>query len=102
MKTMKNLFGTCTILLVSANYINMDGFDQTLAAPGPVNPTNVNYDYTRAGAPLTPIEQQQNLANLLYNPRPPVFVVTNALAARSNEFRFFLDLNRNGAFDPSG
>src|ERR1035441_3289042 len=89
-------------LLVSANYINMDGFEQNLAALGPVNPTNVNYDYTRSGAPLTPIEQQQNLANLLYNPRPPVFVVTNALAARSNEFRFFLDLNRNGAFDPSG
>src|ERR1039458_7694524 len=89
-------------LLVSGNYINMDGFDQTLAAPGPVNPTNVNYDYTRSGAPLTPIEQQQNLANLLYNPRPPVFVVTNALVARSNEFRFYLDLNRNGAFEPSG
>src|ERR1035438_7723505 len=90
-------------LLVSGNYINQDGFDQTLPV-GIINPTNVNYDYTRAPGlpPLTLIQQQQNLANLLYNPRPPVFVVTNALATRSNEFRFFLDLNRNGAFDPSG
>ena len=88
-------------LLVSVNYINMAGFDPALPV-GIINPLNVNYDYTSSGVPLTLIQQQQNLANLLYNPRPPVFVVTNALAARSNEFRFFLDLNRNGAFEPSG
>src|ERR1039458_6474046 len=90
-------------LLVSGNYINLDGFDQTLPV-GIINPTNVNYDYTRAPGlpPLTLIQQQQNLANLLYNPRPPVFIVTNALVAKSNEFRFFVDMNRNGAFDPSG
>ena len=44
----------------------------------------------------------QNLANLLYDPRPPVFIVTNALAYGSNEFRFYLDLNRNGRYDPNG
>src|ERR1039458_5405471 len=83
----------------------MDGFDPSLPV-GIVNPTNVNYDYTTPpSAPLTLIQQQQNLANLLYNPRPPVYVVTNAFPpppGRSNEFRFYLDLNRNGAFDPSG
>jgi hypothetical protein len=89
-------------LLVSTNYINSDGFDQTLAAPGPVNPTNVNYDYTRAGAALNPNQRLQNLANLLYDPRPPVFIVTNALAANSNDFRFYLDLNRNGRYDTNG
>jgi hypothetical protein len=89
-------------LRVSTNYINSAGFDQTLPAPGPVNPTNVNYDYTRAGIPLTLNQQLQNLANLLYNPRAPVFIVTNAAAVHSNEFRFYLDLNRNGAYDPNG
>ena len=42
-----------------------------------------------------------NPANLLYNPRPPVFVITNALT-KANEFRFYLDLNRNGFYDPNG
>ena len=35
--------------MVSTNYINTAGFDQTLAAPGPVNPMNVNYDYNTLG-----------------------------------------------------
>ena len=85
-------------LMVSTNYIKRNGFDQTLA---PGNPFNVNYDYTSSGAALTPDQRLQNIANLLYNPRPPVFVVTNALT-RSNEFRFYLDLNRNRFYDPNG
>ena len=89
-------------LLVSANYINPNGFDPTQPS-GTVDPLNVNYDYTTPTlGPLTLNEQLQNLANLLYNPRPPVFIVTNAAVAKSNEFRFFLDLNRNGAFEPTG
>jgi hypothetical protein len=89
-------------LLVSANYINSAGFNPAQLVP--VDPLNVNYDYTTApsSAPLTANQQNQNIANLLYNPRPPVFIVTNALAAKSNEFRYYLDLNRNGAFEPSG
>src|ERR1035441_6779395 len=39
-------------LRVSVNYINQAGFDQNLAVPGPINPLNVNYDHTLAGAPL--------------------------------------------------
>jgi hypothetical protein len=92
-------------LLVSTNYINTVGYDQTLPL-GTVYPLNVNYDYTIAGAPLTLNQQLQNLANLLYNPRAPVFITNSAYG--SNEFRFFLNLNRNTdfagnqRFDPTG
>jgi hypothetical protein len=93
-------------LLVSTNYINSAGFDPgALPVPSP-NPTNVNYDYTKSGAALNLDQQLQNLANLLYNPRPPVFIANQTYG--SNEFRFFLNLNRNTdiggnlRFDPSG
>ena len=87
-------------LLVSTNYINLNGF----GAGGLVanDLLNVNYDYTASGATLTLNQQLQNLQNLFFNPRPPVFIVTNALAVRSNEFRFYVDLNRNRMFDPTG
>jgi len=48
------------------------------------------------------LEWQRNIANLWYNPRPPVVIVTNQFAVRSNEFRFYVDLNRNRMFDPTG
>jgi hypothetical protein len=83
-------------LLVSTNYISSAGFISGLSSP-----TNVSYSYLN-GAPLNPADFLQNLTNLLYDPRPPVFIVTNALAVKSNEFRFFLDLNRNGFDDPNG
>ena len=35
-------------------------------------------------------------------PRPPVFVSTNLTGYRTNEFRYWLDLNRNGLFEPTG
>jgi hypothetical protein len=91
-------------LLVSTNYINAEGFDQTIPVLNPpvINPTNVNYDYTGAipPQPLSDDQWKQNIANLLYNPRPPVFITTNA--AGSNEFRFFVDWNRNQRDDPNG
>ena len=48
-------------------------------------------------AALTPAQMLQNLENLLYDPRPPVFM-TNRVAgpAGSNEFRYYRDENRNG------
>ncbi len=90
-------------LLVSTNYINADGFLTTGSPNGfpYTSPTNVNYNYP-GGAPVTGNDALQNIANLLYNPRPPVFIVTNPFVANSNDFRFYLDLNRNGAYDPSG
>jgi len=84
-------------LLVSTNFINANGFDSSVNG---YDPTNVNYDYLATGGALTPNQFLQNVANLYYLPRPPVYVPTNSLG--SNEFRFYLDLNRNGEFEDSG
>ena len=82
-------------LMVSTNYINPTGF-----FPGVASPTNVNYDYyapgqTEVGHVNNGADLAQNIANLFYDPRPPVFYA-------SNDFRFYLDLNRNGQFDTNG
>ncbi len=44
----------------------------------------------------------QNLTNLQILPRAPVFIKTTVNGIPTNEFRFYLDLNRNRRFDPSG
>jgi hypothetical protein len=87
-------------LLASTNYINAAGFDQSQVI-GTVDPLNVNYDRTRLGATLNQQQRQQNIANLFYFPRPPVYI-TNWLFANSNDFRYYLDLNRNGRYDTNG
>jgi len=85
-------------LVVSTNYINPFGF-----VNGVANPTNVNYDYTSTSGPLNfPQQWEQNIANLLYSPRAPVFVQTNTDTKQPLDFRFYLDLNRNGRFDTNG
>jgi hypothetical protein len=104
-------------LLVSTNYYSAAGF--RLQASAIANTTNVNY-WTAAqmppwnllgplGAPkpdLAKLDRIQNIANLQYDPRPPVFIRTNQVLAVNNprawDFRFFLDLNRNGMFEASG
>ena len=79
-------------LMVPTNFFNPFGFD-----PGAVDyRTNVNYNYDKNGNPLTAAQQQQNIANLLYDPRPPVYITS------SNDFRYYLDLNRNGRYDTNG
>ena len=85
-------------LLVSTNYINRNGF-QTAPATAYTSLTNVNYQYPN-GNPLNAADFLQNLINLYYSPRPPVFIPTNSAGA--NDFRFYLDLNRNGRFDGNG
>jgi hypothetical protein len=83
--------------LVSTNFINWSGFD-----PGAFDPrTNVNFEYLQSGAALNAAQYRENLVNLFYDPRPPVFI-TNRAAANSHEFRYWLDLNRNGQHDRSG
>ena len=89
-------------LVVSTNYINPVGFNAGALPAAYPNPTNVNYDYTTLGAALTPGQQQQNIANLLYDPRPPVFIATNRFQTTPPEFRFYLDVNRSGRYDANG
>ena len=81
-------------LIVSTNYINPVGFQS-----GASSFTNVNYQYA-SGSPLSQNDLLQNLTNLWYSPRPPVFIPIPGTA--SNDFRYYLDLNRNGRDDPNG
>ncbi len=86
-------------LAVSTNFINPRGFrPQRLAGP---NPTNVSYVYAN-GNPVTGQDLLQNIANLQYDARAPVFVPTNEYDLRFTEFRYYLDLNRNGMFETNG
>jgi hypothetical protein len=88
-------------LLVSTNYINPMGYNPALAP----NPTNVNY-YDLSGnylpAMANPSEFLQALANLSYSPRVPVFIPNPTNSSAPLDFRFYLDLNRNGQFDANG
>lgn len=85
-------------LEVSTNYINPAGFQ-----PGLADFTNVSYTLAN-GSPVLPgtANFAQNVANLLYDPRPPVFVKTNDNQVTPAEFRYYLDLNRNGRFETNG
>jgi len=79
-------------LLVSTNYINESyGFQSGFASP-----TNVSYYYAN-GNLVAGSDFAQNVANLQILPRAPVMVSPTEPAGR-----FYLDLNRNGAFDDSG
>ncbi len=88
-------------LMVSTNYVNLGGLHS--GSPGSLSPTNVNYDYLEGGgfAPLGSQDRNVNIASLLFNPRPPVYVTTNG-GTGATDFRFYLDLNRNGRFDKNG
>jgi hypothetical protein len=84
-------------MAVSRNYINTNGFQ-----PGVSRYDNVSYVY-RNGQPLNQDDFLQNLTNLLIDPRPPVFVRTNRPGTPpALEFRFYVDLNRNGQFETNG
>jgi len=97
-------------LLVSTNYFNPLGFQSGLAFTTVNDPryvTNVNFFYDTGGNPLGALDLQHNLVNLFYSPRVPVFVDTNAPgiapALRGPlDFRYYLDLNRNGRFETNG
>lgn len=83
-------------LLVSTNYINWEGF-----VNGSVSPTNVNFDHLWGNnTALNPDQGRQNLANLQYLPRPPVYILSRLYG--TNDFRYYLDLNRNGRDDRTG
>ena len=73
----------------------------TTGLPNVPNVTNVNYFGVNSfnGVPLTGNNYLQMLNNLLVLPRPPVFITTNT--GSPPDFRYYLDLNRNGVFDQS-
>ena len=81
-------------LMVSTNYINPGGFRRGISSP-----TNVSYTYPN-GRLLNRSDRLQNLVNLQYDSRPPVYIQTNRNG--STEFRYYLDLNRNGRFETNG
>jgi hypothetical protein len=84
----------------SHNYINTNGFDSTIVTN---NFYNVNYDWFLPNGSANSQNWAQNIANLFFDPRPPVFVLTNGnLAQPSNDFRYWVDLNRNGMFESNG
>jgi hypothetical protein len=89
--------------MVSRNYINPNGFNNS--EKGVYDPNNVNYDIISTGAPFPASDQQgwvQNIANLWYDPRLPVFVTTNSSNNLPLDFRFYVDINRNGRFETNG
>jgi hypothetical protein len=83
-------------LLVSTNYIYYAGF-----LSGNTNFYNVNYQYP-GGNSLSINDFLQNLANLWYSPRPPVFISNPTNSSLPPDFRYYLDLNRNGRYDTNG
>jgi len=109
-------------MLVSTNYTTWFGFDPTLLPTAPQLFHWLNVSYTKTpfddpnepgvgfgpiydpslGVPLDYDELMQVLTNLYFNPRPPVFIRTNPSPIFPADFRFYLDLNRNGRFDPTG
>jgi hypothetical protein len=101
---MARVLGTGSLLghdlMASTNFINPRGFDQALNLNTP-NLTNVNYDYVVGGVPVTLLNDRlRNIANLQLDPRPPVYVPVPGTT--NLDFRFYLDLNRNGRFETNG
>jgi hypothetical protein len=85
--------------MVSRNFISPSNF---YGGEG-YDPNNVNYDTFLTNPPANyGANWAQNIANLKYDPRPPVFVVTNKAYPNNSDFRFWVDVNRNGRFETNG
>ena len=91
--------------IVSTNFISPYGFDSRLPLTV-ANPTNVNYDFLQSGGPVAANANYwvRNIGNLQYDSRAPVFIQTNRNKSQVSvpDFRFYLDLNRNGRFESNG
>ncbi|MEO7298708.1 MAG: hypothetical protein ABI042_09055 [Verrucomicrobiota bacterium] len=84
-------------LMLTRNYIRVGGYTNQPLDQYDTN--NVNYDFQDVGGPLSNDQRIRNIANLYFDPRPPVFARN---ADGTTEFRFFLDYNRNGRFETNG
>jgi hypothetical protein len=87
-------------LMVSTNY--QSPFYDVNQSVNALNVNNVNYtDSNGVALDYHTANYQRMLNNLLVLPRPPVVINTNSNPNFSNDFRFYLDLNRNGMYDAS-
>lgn len=93
-------------LLVSTNYSNPAGFNPSLSSS---NALNVNFERRANGTPMRAgpaqndrIDWVRNIANLQYDARVPVSMPTSLTGLQTNDFRFFIDFNRNGWFEQTG
>jgi hypothetical protein len=71
------------------------------------DPNNVNYDFlanttTPFSSSNNSLSWAQMIANLFYDPCPPVFVVTNPAYPNRYDFRYYVDVDRNGRFETNG
>jgi hypothetical protein len=107
-------------LMVSTNWttrlLNVAQLDALAAgAIDPTDPlalaslTNATTYFQADGRPVfnlsnpTDLQRQRaSLMNLYYDARPPVFVPVGRSPLLAPEFRFYLDLNRNGVYDTNG
>jgi hypothetical protein len=86
----------------SHNYVTPPGLFSTGDAVTP-DSNNVNYDVLLTNGGTANAYWAQNIGNLFYDPRPPVFVpVPGTNGTQSNDFRFWVDINRNGRFETNG
>ncbi|MDA7915763.1 hypothetical protein N9B94_00840 [Verrucomicrobia bacterium] len=67
---------------------------------GEVSPTNANFSYS-GGVRLDSADLLINIGNLFFDPRVPVVVDLDG-DRRGDEFRHYLDFNRNGRFEWTG
>lgn len=87
-------------LTVSTNFINPVGFQRSASLRS--NPTNVSYVYNGTTNLVQGDDLMQVIANLQYDPRPPVFITTGTNESGPRDFRFYLDFNRNRQFETNG
>ena len=66
------------------------------------NPYNFSLLVSTNGWPLNFTNLPDNLTNLYVSPRVPVFVANPTNSSLPPDFRYYLDLNRNGRFDGNG
>lgn len=84
--------------MASHAFLNSGGY----TAEAFYDPYNVNYDTLITNGGSQNANWVSNIANLFYDPRPPVFIQTNPNPSLAYDFRFYVDLNRNGRFETNG
>lgn len=88
-------------LFNSRSFDNPNGFNSGAQTPtSPAQPQNVSY-LDRNGRLLTGQAYLRMLANMQYDARVPVFIETNATTG-ANEFRYYLDFDRNRQIETNG